>query len=60
MLDLAKEFSLLGFLEETEEDGTVTSIMDFPDDTYLTVTDDNGRAHRRLIRVCKKCGAEID
>ncbi len=31
MLDLAKEFSLLGFLEETEED-TVTYVMDFPDD----------------------------
>ena len=24
------------------------------------VTDDNGKAHRRLIRVCKKCGADID
>ncbi len=24
------------------------------------VTDDNGKAHRKLIRVCKKCGAEID
>ena len=24
------------------------------------VTDENGRAHRRLIRVCKKCGADID
>ena len=42
MLDLAKEFSLLGFLEETEED-TVTYVMDFPDDVYVTVTDDNGR-----------------
>ncbi len=41
MLDLAKEFSLLGFLEETEED-TVTYVMDFPDDVYVTVTDDNG------------------
>ena len=24
------------------------------------VTDDNGRQHRNLIRVCKKCGAEMD
>ena len=24
------------------------------------VTDDNGKMHRKLIRVCKKCGAEID
>ena len=24
------------------------------------VTDDNGKAHRKLIRICKKCGAEID
>ena len=24
------------------------------------VTDDNGKTHRKLIRVCKKCGAEID
>ena len=24
------------------------------------VKDDNGRMHRKLIRVCKKCGAEID
>ena len=56
MLDLAKEFSLLGFLEETEEDGTVTYIMDFPDDTYITVTDDNGRAPVRakqnLVLAC--------
>ena len=45
MLDLAKEFSLLGFLEEAEEDGTVTYVMDFPDDVYITVTDENGRKH---------------
>ena len=24
------------------------------------VTDENGKTHRKLIRVCKKCGAEID
>ena len=24
------------------------------------VADDNGKMHRKLIRVCKKCGAEID
>ena len=24
------------------------------------VKDDNGKMHRKLIRVCKKCGAEID
>ena len=24
------------------------------------VLDDNGKAHRKLIRICKKCGAEID
>ena len=24
------------------------------------VKDDNGKTHRKLIRVCKKCGAEID
>jgi large subunit ribosomal protein L24 len=23
-------------------------------------TDDNGKTHRKMIRVCKKCGAEID
>ena len=23
-------------------------------------TDDNGKATRSLIRICKKCGAEID
>ena len=56
MLDLAKEFSLLGFLEETEEDGTVTYVMDFPDDVYITVTDDNGRtpvrAKQNLVLAC--------
>lgn len=55
MLDLAKEFSLLGFLEETEED-TVTYVMDFPDDVYVTVTDDNGRtpvrAKQNLVLAC--------
>ena len=24
------------------------------------VQDENGKAHRKMIRVCKKCGAEID
>ncbi len=24
------------------------------------VTGDNGKTHRKMIRVCKKCGAEID
>ena len=43
MLDLSKEFALSGFLEEAEEDGTVLYVMDFPDDVYITVTDDNGR-----------------
>ena len=56
MLDLAKEFSLLCFLEETEEDGTVTYVMDFPDDVYITVTDDNGRtpvrAKQNLVLAC--------
>lgn len=55
MLDLAKEFSLLGFLEETEED-TVTYVMDFPDNVYVTVTDDNGRtpvrAKQNLVLAC--------
>ena len=37
MLDLSKEFSLSGFLEETEEDGTALYVMDFPDDVYITV-----------------------
>ena len=58
MLDLAKEFSLLGFLEETEED-TVTYVMDFPDDVYVTVTDDNGRtpvrAKQNLVLACYDC-----
>ena len=53
MLDLAKEFSLLGFPEETDEDGAVTYVMDFPDDAYITVTDDNGktpvRAKQNLV-----------
>ena len=56
MLDLAKEFSLLSFLEETEEDGAVTYVMDFPDDIYVTVTDDNGstpvRAKQNLVLAC--------
>ena len=56
MLDLAKEFSLLGFWEEAEEDGTVTYVMDFPDDVYITVTDDNGRtparAKQNLVLAC--------
>ncbi|MBR4908180.1 MAG: hypothetical protein IKZ43_04120 [Acidaminococcaceae bacterium] len=56
MLDLAKEFLLLGFLEETEEDGTVTFVMDFPNDIYTTVTDDNGRtpvrAKQNLVLAC--------
>ena len=56
MLDLAKEFSLLGFLEETEEDGAVTYVMDFLNDAYVTVTDDNGRtpvrAKQNLVLAC--------
>ena len=56
MLDLTKEFSLSGFLEETEEDGTVLYVMDFPDDVYITVTDDNGRtpvrAKQNLVLAC--------
>ena len=56
MLDLPKEFSLSGFLEETEEDGTVLYVMDFPDDVYITVTDDNGRtpvrAKQHLVLAC--------
>ena len=56
MLDLAKEFLLLGFLEEAEEDGTITYVMDFPDDVYITVTDDNGRtpvrAKQNLVFAC--------
>ena len=56
MLDLAKEFSILGFLEETEEDGAVTYVMDFPNDGYITVTDDNGRtpvrAKQNLVLAC--------
>ena len=55
MLDLAKEFSLSGFLEEMEEN-TVTYVMDFPDDVYVTVTDDNGRtpvrAKQNLVLAC--------
>ncbi|MBO5992978.1 MAG: hypothetical protein J6P76_02495 [Acidaminococcaceae bacterium] len=56
MLDLSKEFSLSGFLEETEEDGTILYVMDFPDDVYITVTDDNGRtpvrAKQNLVLAC--------
>ena len=56
MLDLTKEFSLSGFLQETEEDGTVLYVMDFPDDVYITVTDDNGRtpvrAKQNLVLAC--------
>ena len=56
MLDLAREFSLLGFLEEAEEDGTITYVMDFSDDMYVTVTDDNGRtpvrAKQNLVLAC--------
>ena len=56
MLDLSKEFSLSGFLEETGEDGTILYVMDFPDDVYITVTDDNGRtpvrAKQNLVLAC--------
>ena len=56
MLDLAKEFSLMGFLEEAGEDGTLTYVMDFSDDVYVTVTDDNGRtpvrAKQNLVLAC--------
>ena len=56
MLDLAKEFSLSGFLEETGEDGTAAYVMDFPGDVYVTVTDDNGRtpvrAKQNLVLAC--------
>ena len=43
MLDLVKEFTDLGFLEESEEDGAITFVMDFPDNVYIIVTDENGR-----------------
>ena len=40
---------------KTEED-TVTYVMDFPDDVYVTVTDDNGRtpvrAKQNLVLAC--------
>ena len=56
MLDLSKEFALSGFLKEAEEDGTVLFVMDFPDDVYITVTDDNGRtpvrAKQNLVLAC--------
>ena len=56
MLDLSKEFSLSGFLEETGDDGTITYVMDFPGDMYVTVTDDNGRtpvrAKQNLVLAC--------
>lgn len=56
MLDLVKEFTASGFLEETGEDGAVTFVMDFPDDVYITVTDDNGktpvRAKQNLVLAC--------
>ena len=59
MLDLAKEFLLSGFLEETGEDGTILYVMDFPDDVYITVTDDNGRtpvrAKQNLVLACYDC-----
>jgi len=56
MLDLAKEFSLLGFLEETDESGIVTYVMDFPGNVCIMVTDDNGktpvRAKQNLVLAC--------
>ena len=42
MLDLAKEFATLGFAAEEEDKDTILYTMDFPDETYIIVTDDNG------------------
>lgn len=56
MLDLVKEFTDLGFLEESEEDGAITFVMDFPDNVYIIVTDENGRtpvrAKQNLVLAC--------
>ncbi len=56
MLDLSKEFTVLGFAEETDETGMTYYVMDFPDDRYVIVSDDNGRAPVRakqnLVLAC--------
>ena len=56
MLDLSKEFALLGFVEETDEENNSYYVMDFPDGIFLTVTDDNGkmpeRAKQNLVLAC--------
>lgn len=56
MLDLANEFPQLGFMEEADEDNIIMYVMDFPDDVYVTVTDDNGetpqRAKQNLVLAC--------
>ena len=56
MLDLSREFLLLGFLEETDEDNITAYVMDFPEDACVIVTDDNGktpvRAKQNLVLAC--------
>lgn len=56
MLDLAKEFATLGFAAEEEDKDTILYTMDFSDETYIIVTDDNGntpeRAKQNLIIAC--------
>jgi len=56
MLDLAKEFVLSGFSEETDENGITAYVMDFPGDMYVMVSDDNGktpvRAKQNLVLAC--------
>lgn len=56
MLDLTKEFAGLGFVQEQDEDKNPFYVMDFPDDMYVTITDDMGnlpeKAKQELILAC--------
>ena len=56
MLDLSKEFVLLGFSEEADEENITTYVMDFPEGVYITASDDNGktpvRAKQNIVLAC--------
>ena len=56
MLNLNKEFTDLGFLEETDEDNITTYVMDFANGIFITITDENGktpvRAKQNLVMAC--------
>lgn len=56
MLDLNVELEKLGFEAETQDKDDILYVMDFEDGSYITVTDEDGRAPERakanLILAC--------